>query len=101
MGGTMTTERRGDAGLEAAWRELGRKQDRVTLSIDGARIEVTDLDRRLWPSGAGVTKREFLQYLVRVGPYLLPHLSGRPVAATLCPEGVGGAAHFGGDIDRP
>jgi bifunctional non-homologous end joining protein LigD len=93
----ISTERRGEADLWEAERALAGTAERATLSVDGHRLEVSNLDLGLWP---GLTKRDFLKYLIRIGPYLLPHLRNRPIAVTRCPAGVDGAAHFGGEIDE-
>jgi bifunctional non-homologous end joining protein LigD len=74
------------------------------LSIDGHELAVTNLDKVLWP-GSGrdspLTKRELLRYLVRVSPWLLPHLAGRPLFVTRYPDGVTGKSFYQKHWDSP
>ena len=41
-------------------------------------VELTNLDRVLWPR-TGFTKGDMIDYYVAVAPVLLPHLRGRPL----------------------
>ena len=50
--------------------------DRVQVHIDGRELELSNLDKVLYPA-AGFTKGEVIDYYVRVAPVLLPHLRGR------------------------
>jgi bifunctional non-homologous end joining protein LigD len=63
----------------------------TTLEIEGRRVPVTNLDKVLWPE-AGLTKRDLLDYYIRVAPTLLPHLRGRPVTLRRFPDGVHGVS---------
>ena len=40
------------------------------------------------------TKRDLLRYLVRVSPYMLPHLENRPLTMIRMPEGINGERFF-------
>jgi len=66
---------------------------RQRVSIGGRQLEVSNLDKVLFPE-VGVTKAEVIQYYVQVAPVLLPHLAGRPVTFTRWPHGVEGASFF-------
>jgi bifunctional non-homologous end joining protein LigD len=59
------------------------------LELGGRRVELTTPDRVLWPA-AGFTKRDLVDYYLRVAPVLLPHLAGRPLTLGRFPEGVEG-----------
>ena len=59
------------------------------LDLGGRRVELTTPDRVLWPA-AGFTKRDLLDYYLRVAPVLLPHLADRPLTLGRFPEGVEG-----------
>ncbi len=52
-------------------------------------MRVTNLDKVLYPA-TGFTKGQVLDYYVRIAPFLLPHLQGRPVTMKRYPDGVGG-----------
>ena len=56
-------------------------------------IEVTHPDRVLFPD-AGITKGDLLAYHERIGPTMLPHVAGRPMALKRYPEGIGEDGFF-------
>lgn len=50
-------------------------------------VTLTHPGKVLWPQD-GVTKRGLAEHYERVAPWMLPHVSGRPIAMVRCPEGV-------------
>lgn len=64
-----------------------------SVTIEGHRLELTNLDKVLYPE-AQVTKAEVIQYYARVGPVLLPHIAGRPITLRRYPDGVDGQSFF-------
>ena len=78
--------------------QLENPAKRLDLTVGGARIALTNLDRVYWPamgrSHAAVTKRDFLRYLARVGRFMLPHLADRPLTMIRMPEGINGERFF-------
>lgn len=72
-------------------------EKRVTVTIAGRRLSLTNLDKVLWPD-AGYTKGDLIDYLVTVAPYLLPHLDGRPLNLTRYPDGIEGKSFYQKDI---
>lgn len=60
-----------------------------TIEIQGRQLRVSNLDKVLYPA-AGFTKGQVLDYYIRIAPFLLPHLKGRPVTMKRYPDGVGG-----------
>ena len=64
-----------------------RAEDVQHVEVDGRVVRLTHLDRVLWPS-TGFTKGAMLDYYVRIGPVLLPHLRRRPITMWRYPEGV-------------
>jgi len=69
----------------------------MKLGIEGYELEVTSLDKQLWPGQGrrkGATKRDLLRYLTRVWPYLREHLADRPIFVTRFPNGVTGKSFF-------
>jgi bifunctional non-homologous end joining protein LigD len=89
-----------DAGTVAeVLQQLDNPANRMQLSVGNARVSLTNLDRIYWPPPPGkrqqpITKREFLRYLARVGRYMLPHLTDRPLTMIRMPEGIGGERFF-------
>ncbi len=65
---------------------------RAQLRLGGRTIEVSNLDKVLYPD-AGFSKGQVLDYYIRISPVLLPHLRDRPVTLKRYPEGVEGF-HF-------
>jgi bifunctional non-homologous end joining protein LigD len=63
-----------------------------TVEIDGRELELSSLDKVLYPK-TGTTKGEILEYYRTIAPALLPHLAGRPLTLKRYPDGVEGS-HF-------
>jgi bifunctional non-homologous end joining protein LigD len=83
---------------------LEEKAANLVLVMDGHRLPVTNLDKVLWPGGGrsrGLTKRDFLRYLIRVSSWLLPHLTDRPLFLTRYPNGVLGKSFYQKHWDQP
>jgi len=68
-------------------------EQRVRVAIDGHELELSNLDKVLYPE-AGFTKGEIIDYYVRVADVLLPHLADRPLTRIRYPNGVDGASFF-------
>ncbi|MDP3768580.1 MAG: non-homologous end-joining DNA ligase, partial [Dehalococcoidia bacterium] len=77
--------------VEEVLDQLGSKKESLTVRVQEHKIPLTNLDKGLWPRGGQrkpLTKRDFLVYLARVAPYLLPHLRDRPLTLTRYPNGI-------------
>jgi bifunctional non-homologous end joining protein LigD len=59
-----------------------------TLTIDGHDISLTNPDKVLWPE-AGITKLDYIRYLLSVADYLLPYTKDRLLMVWRYPDGVG------------
>jgi bifunctional non-homologous end joining protein LigD len=66
---------------------------RQRVQIDGRQLEVSNLDKVLYPE-VSFTKAQVIDYYVRIAPVLLPHVAQRPVTFTRWPDGVDGQAFF-------
>lgn len=53
-------------------------------------VTVSSADRVVFPD-IGLTKGEVVEYYVRIGEHILPHLVGRPLTMQIFPKGVGGS----------
>jgi bifunctional non-homologous end joining protein LigD len=60
---------------------------------DGARLEVSNLQKPFWRS-LKVTKGELMRYYVQVSPFILPAVADRPLVMKRYPNGVEGQAFY-------
>src|SRR6188768_4586202 len=74
-------------------------QKEQLVSIGGRRLRLTNLDKVLYPE-TGTTKGEVIDYYTRIGPLLIPHVTGRPVTRLRWPEGVDAPSFFAKDLER-
>lgn len=84
--------------------QLKRKSDNFSLVLSRGRLQVSKLDKPLWPPTAerrALTKRDLLEYLAAISPYLLPHLKDRPLTLTRYPNGIGGSKFYQKHYDQP
>ena len=63
------------------------KSSSTEVTIDGRQLKLSNLDKVLYPE-AGFTKGQVIDYYVRVGDAILPHLAGRPLTLKRYPNGV-------------
>jgi bifunctional non-homologous end joining protein LigD len=68
---------------------MGKKS---VLEIDGRELQVSNLDKVMYP-GNGFTKADVIDYYIKVGKFILPHLEKRPLTLKRYPDGVA-AEHF-------
>ncbi len=62
-------------------------QARVAVEIDGRKLELSNLDKVLYPE-AGFTKAQVIDYYTRIAPVMLPHLADRPLTLHRFPNGT-------------
>ncbi len=67
--------------------------DRVLVRVDGRELELSNLDKVLFPA-AGFTKGEVIDYYTRISPLLLPHLRDRALTRIRYPNGVAAKGFF-------
>jgi bifunctional non-homologous end joining protein LigD len=84
-------------GSDAVLAQLTGSGSRLDLSVRGARLRLTNLDRVYWPAAdaaPAITKRDFIRYLAAVSHYMLPHLKDRPLTMIRMPEGIAGERFY-------
>jgi bifunctional non-homologous end joining protein LigD len=71
----------------------------TTLDVAGRSLEVSNWEKVLFPAD-GYTKGDLVTYYRTVAPFLLPHLTGRPLTLQRYPDGVDGPSFFEKDAPR-
>jgi bifunctional non-homologous end joining protein LigD len=64
-----------------------------TLTVNDKKVNLTNLDRALWPE-QGYTKHDLIRYYIEAAPYLLPHLRNRPLVVQRFPGGIDGEGFY-------
>jgi bifunctional non-homologous end joining protein LigD len=68
--------------------EIVRATKRHTeIEVGGRTLRLSNREKVLYPA-TGFTKGELIDYYAAVAPYLLPHLTGRPLTLKRYPDGV-------------
>ena len=77
--------------------QMENKDNDFILETEGQQVSLTNLDKAIWPATKGskaLTKRDLINYLIKVTPYLLPHLKDRPLSLSRFPNGIYGEHFF-------
>lgn len=77
--------------------QLESPKKNLTITIRGAKVDLTNLDKVYWPEsplGPAITKRDLIRYYARVGGVMIPHLADRPFTMIRFPEGIDGEKFF-------
>ncbi len=64
----------------------------VEIDVEGRHLTLTNLDKVLYPSG--FTKSQVIDYMARIAPVAIPHLTGRALTFRRYPDGTGTAGFF-------
>jgi len=63
------------------------------VDIQGRHLKLSNLEKVLYPA-TGFTKKDVIDYYVRIAPAILPHLAGRALTRKRYPDGVEGEPFF-------
>jgi len=63
------------------------------IEIQGRHLKLSNLEKVLYPA-AGFTKKDVIDYYVRIAPAIIPHLAGRALTRKRYPDGVEGEPFF-------
>lgn len=64
----------------------------VEIDVDGRHLSLSNLDKVLYPSG--FTKAQVIDYMARIAPVAIPHLTGRALTFKRFPDGTDTAGFF-------
>ena len=64
-----------------------------TLTIQDKKITLSNPEKLLWPE-AGISKLEYLTFMIELSPYLLPHAKNRLLTTIRYPDGIYGGSFF-------
>ncbi len=64
-----------------------------TIEVQGRHLKLSNLEKVLYPA-AGFTKKDVIDYYVRIAPAIIPHLTGRALTRKRYPDGVEGEPFF-------
>jgi bifunctional non-homologous end joining protein LigD len=66
---------------------------KVRVKINDHDLDLTNLEKGFWPE-SGLTKADLIRHYTTVGPYILPHLKGRPLVMSRYPDGIAGETFY-------
>lgn len=69
----------------------------ATVRAGRRRVAISHADRPVFPE-AGYTKRDLARHYADVGPVMVPHVRGRPLALQVYPRGIAERGHFLKDV---
>lgn len=59
----------------------------AVVTVEGEELKLTNLDKVLWPQ-EGITKGDYINYVIQMAPYILKYLKDRPIVFTRYPDGI-------------
>jgi len=65
----------------------------TSIEVQSRQLKLTNLEKVLYPV-EGFTKKDVIDYYVRIAPAMLPHLKGRALTRKRYPDGVDGEPFF-------
>ncbi|WP_123041886.1 non-homologous end-joining DNA ligase [Cohnella candidum] len=73
---------------------------KTILKLGDYELNVTHPDKMIWPD-MNITKLDYIQLLAKLGPYLLPHSTGRYLTTIRYPEGIAGTSFYQKNAPKP
>lgn len=102
--GRSSTNTAADTGIEAVLAQLQTPKAGFGIEVEGEAIKLTNLDKAFWPAYKDtrpLTKRDLIEYYVKLSPVLLPHLRDRPLTLTRYPNGVQARPFYQKHYEQP
>lgn len=66
-----------------------RMPNKTVIDIAGTQLKLSNLEKVFYPK-SGFNKKQMIDYYIRISPFLLPHLAGRPLTLKRYPHGTDG-----------
>jgi bifunctional non-homologous end joining protein LigD len=89
---------------ESTLAQLENPKQNFNVEVEGHSIKLTNLDKVFWPpygDYVALTKRDMISFYVKLAPYLLPHLTDRPLTLTRYPNGVTARPFYQKHYEQP
>jgi len=61
---------------------------KIYTTVEGQKLKLSNLDKIIYPEIV-ISKAEIIQYALKVAPYMLPFVKGRPLTLIRFPDGIG------------
>ena len=84
--------------------QLESPRQNLTVEVGGEQVKLTNLNKEFWPAHGDtppLSKRDLIQYYVKLAPILLPHLKDRPLTLTRYPNGVTAKPFYQKHYEQP
>ena len=62
-----------------------------SITVEDVEVTITNAEKVLWK---GITKGDYLNYLARISPLMLPFLHNKPLTVIRYPDGINGEAFY-------
>ncbi|MGC5325533.1 non-homologous end-joining DNA ligase [Brevibacillus sp. SYSU BS000544] len=67
--------------------------EKLQVQVNDVTITISNPDKIIWKKNE-ITKISYLEYLIRMAPYMLPHLENRVVTVIRYPDGIAGEKFY-------
>jgi bifunctional non-homologous end joining protein LigD len=64
-----------------------------SAAVSVAGVAISHPDRLIYPD-LGISKRQLAEYYEAIGPWIVPHVRGRPLTLVHCPEGLAAPCRY-------
>ena len=90
--------------VESVLAQLENPKQTFGIEVGGEQLKLTNLGKVFWPAHGDsppLTKRDLIEYYVKLAPTLLPHLKDRPLTLTRYPNGVTAKPFYQKHYEQP
>ncbi len=90
--------------VESVLTQLENPKQNFAVEVGGEQVKLTNLGKEFWPAHGDappLTKRDLIEYYVKLAPVLLPHLTDRPLTLTRYPNGTTAKPFYQKHYEQP